>query len=431
MALAQFAGNRPVSGQPLIADGLTVYYDFDSFTNQVVDRSGNGLSGAVELSFNGVNNDAFLDGLPDVRRTFDSVRGVGAALFDTNVQLPEDHISICTPGGTTTVRDCAVISNSLIPTDSFSVAAWIKVQQAFADQTLLEFRGNGLPSTIGVDASGRLDVTLAGADENATLFSQAVYTDGSTDNAAFAVPFDEWFHVAVTYSQDTGHYAVYFNGQIATDGNRRDGGTGAVAGWDGGVSLGLSLDGAGQWVGNVDEFYIYRRVLSAADVAQLAELIGPPAPGDFNDNSELDGIDIESLSAAIRLGVNDPVFDLDADSAVDDADRYVWVHDLKRTYFGDANLDGSFDSGDLIDVFIAGEYEDALPGNSAWWEGDWTGDGEFDTSDIILAFVDGGYDQGPRAAGGIVPEPAASALVLAALIALPRLRTSRRRVPRC
>ncbi|MFC1757736.1 hypothetical protein ACFL2H_03080 [Planctomycetota bacterium] len=60
--------------------------------------------------------------------------------------------------------------------------------------------------------------------------------------------------------------------------------------------------------------------------------------------------------------------------------------------FGDANLDGVFDSSDFIVVFQAREYEDDIAGNSTWTEGDWDGDGDFTSSDLIKAFVEGNYE---------------------------------------
>jgi hypothetical protein len=58
---------------------------------------------------------------------------------------------------------------------------------------------------------------------------------------------------------------------------------------------------------------------------------------------------------------------------------------------GDANLDGVFNSGDLVQVFTFGEYEDADVGNSHWESGDWNGDGDFNTSDLVVAFITGKY----------------------------------------
>ncbi|MCA9215829.1 MAG: CotH kinase family protein [Planctomycetales bacterium] len=58
---------------------------------------------------------------------------------------------------------------------------------------------------------------------------------------------------------------------------------------------------------------------------------------------------------------------------------------------GDANLDGQFDSTDIMLVFQSGEYEDSIGKNSTWQTGDWSGDGEFTTVDLVLAFQAGNY----------------------------------------
>ena len=43
-------------------------------------------------------------------------------------------------------------------------------------------------------------------------------------------------------------------------------------------------------------------------------------------------------------------------------------------------------------VFQVGEYEDDLPLNSGWTDGDWNGDRDFTTTDILLAFQVGAYE---------------------------------------
>ena len=58
---------------------------------------------------------------------------------------------------------------------------------------------------------------------------------------------------------------------------------------------------------------------------------------------------------------------------------------------GDANLDGQFDSTDLLQVFVAGQYEDQQSDNSTWETGDWTCDGEFSSSDLVAALQHGAY----------------------------------------
>jgi hypothetical protein len=133
-------------------------------------------------------------------------------------------------------------------------------------------------------------------------------------------------------------------------------------------------------------------------------------PGDFDSDGDLDGSDIDALSQEVRLGTNTVTFDLNADGRVNTDDRRSWVIDLKRTYFGDSNLDGEFGSGDLVQVFQAGRYRDDVDRNGNWESGDWNGDGDFDTSDFIFAFQQGGYETGPRSVP--VPEPASATLLL-------------------
>lgn len=154
-----------------------------------------------------------------------------------------------------------------------------------------------------------------------------------------------------------------------------------------------------------------------ADSVRLTILGG--TAGDFDGNGILDAADIDVLTAAVRDNSTDARFDLNGDSVVNDADRTVWVDELRRTYFGDANLDGEFNSGDLVSVFTVGEYEDMVEGNSTWADGDWDGNGDFDSSDFVKAFSAGGYEQGPRAAVASVPEPTScGVLLLGAAIAM-------------
>ena len=42
------------------------------------------------------------------------------------------------------------------------------------------------------------------------------------------------------------------------------------------------------------------------------------------------------------------------------------VLDILGTYYGDANLDGVFNTSDFVLVFQVGKYEDDVPGNATW-----------------------------------------------------------------
>jgi hypothetical protein len=130
-------------------------------------------------------------------------------------------------------------------------------------------------------------------------------------------------------------------------------------------------------------------------------------PGDFNGDGVLTAVDIDLLTTEIKAGANRPTFDLNGDALVNAADHRVWVKDLKFTWFGDADLNGQFDSSDFIQVFVVGEYEDSLAMNSTWAEGDWNADQDFGSGDFVTAFQDGGYERGPRLlVASAVPEPA-------------------------
>jgi len=135
-------------------------------------------------------------------------------------------------------------------------------------------------------------------------------------------------------------------------------------------------------------------------------------PGDFNGNGTLDVADIDSLTQQSASGKNPPSFDLNKDAFVNSADVNVWVKDLFKSWIGDTNLDGEFNSGDLVTVLVSGTYETSQ--SSVWSRGDFDGDGFTTSGDLVAALTDGGYEKGPRAAVAAVPEPQAAWLMLAA-----------------
>lgn len=135
---------------------------------------------------------------------------------------------------------------------------------------------------------------------------------------------------------------------------------------------------------------------------RVARINQPTLPGDFNEDNLLDVHDINLITQQIAAQTNDRFFDLNNDSIVDGQELQIWVKEISGTWFGDANLDGEFNSSDFTQVFQAGKYESGLSAN--WSDGDWNADGVFDSSDLVAAFGDGGYEIGRRAAVA-VPEP--------------------------
>ncbi|MCP4191072.1 MAG: hypothetical protein GY768_10645 [Planctomycetaceae bacterium] len=59
----------------------------------------------------------------------------------------------------------------------------------------------------------------------------------------------------------------------------------------------------------------------------------------------------------------------------------------KEVLPGDVNLDGVFDSADLVLVFQANEYQDDEEDNSSFFEGDWDGDGDFGSADFVYVLA--------------------------------------------
>ena len=149
--------------------------------------------------------------------------------------------------------------------------------------------------------------------------------------------------------------------------------------------------------------------------------------GDLNQDGALDVGDIDMLTAAVLRNETSSEYDLNADNQVNQEDRQEWVRVLRATYFGDSDLDGDFDSSDLIVVFAAGKYESGDP--AMWRDGDWDGNGLFETSDLVMALKDGGYGQ-PSNAHAAVPEPNAILIFGFGAIALlgARMRNGRHQI---
>jgi hypothetical protein len=154
------------------------------------------------------------------------------------------------------------------------------------------------------------------------------------------------------------------------------------------------------WFGSLSSDHVGQGIYNLVKLEILPQL------GDFDEDGFLTITDIDMLTEAVLTGSSDARFDLNNNGMVSRSDRVVWVHELKNTYFGDADLDGEFDSTDLIHVFAVGKYETGEP--AGWEDGDWTGDGVFDSSDMVFVFANGGYEEGHKSAVKAVPEPTGS-----------------------
>jgi hypothetical protein len=107
--------------------------------------------------------------------------------------------------------------------------------------------------------------------------------------------------------------------------------------------------------------------------------------GDLDGNGRLAAADIDLLCAALLNNDPDPRFDLDGDGQNDGSDHGTMINSIMGVPFGDANLDGVFNSSDLVQILAAGKYENPIAGLASWGEGDWNCDGVFNASDLVFA----------------------------------------------
>lgn len=132
------------------------------------------------------------------------------------------------------------------------------------------------------------------------------------------------------------------------------------------------------------------RDLNEPHFGQFAIVDSSVPDGDLTQDGLIDVSDIDHLFAAIRGEILNPLADLDQNGSIEPADVDVLLTNYLRTSYGDSNLDGIFNSQDLVLAFQGGGY--ARPEvNSTWTTGDWNGDEVFDSRDLVLAFQQATY----------------------------------------
>lgn len=236
-------------------------------------------------------------------------------------------------------------------------------------------------------------------------------------STAFDPPeVEEWQHIAVTIDEE-GEVVHYLNGEEnGTDFIDRE--ITFLADQDQPLFIGSRLDGTTNMRGRLDDVAIFNHALGEDEIGNIltgdfSVYLGGGLAGDYNSDGTVDDKDIDAQSVESKKSEPDlAVFDENDDGMVNEDDRLIWVKQHSRdgmgTWFGDANLEGEFNSSDLVKVFSAGKYEeDAMAG---WADGDWNGDMNFNSGDLVAAFSDGGYETGPFEGQAVVPEPSAMAL---------------------
>ncbi len=258
--------------------------------------------------------------------------------------------------------------------------------------------------------------TQRGGDGRAQLFVGEGNGEIQATNPIDPPEVEEWQHIAITLTEE-GDVVHYLNGEENGE-DFIDRELIFLTDEDQPLFIGSRLDGTTNMRGLLDDVAIFNHALSEKEVTTILagdfSLYLGGLAGDYNDDGAVDDQDIDAQSAEMKKpDPNLEVFDENDDGKVDNEDRSIWVKqhavDGNGTWFGDANLEGEFNSSDLVAVFSAGKYE--TNEMAGWAEGDWNGDMSFNSGDLVVAFADGGYENGPLPGQALVPEPSALALL--------------------
>ena len=142
-------------------------------------------------------------------------------------------------------------------------------------------------------------------------------------------------------------------------------------------------------------------------------VMGGMLDGDFDDDGDLDGADIDALVDIVAAMSHDSLFDLTGDGLVDADDLGEWLvlggaanlPSGAAYIMGDANLDGVVDISDF-NTWNSHKFTST----GAWTRGDFSADGFTDISDFNVWNSNkfSAADAGTQA----VPQPAAGLLIV-------------------
>ena len=146
-----------------------------------------------------------------------------------------------------------------IPKSAITLAAWLKVQNTGNHHAI--FNARAADATWVVHPEVR-------SENNFRWLLRAAGSSMLFDIRAGTVPWDEWVHYAGTYDKAAAKATLYINGEIAkqeTVATPKD-----IAGdWGSGARVGINVDNARPLTGVMDEFYLFKRALSQAEVKQV------------------------------------------------------------------------------------------------------------------------------------------------------------------
>jgi hypothetical protein len=327
-AVIFFCGTSALASEPLVTGDLVIYYDFDNFTNTVMDGSGNGFNGKVQDSTRNVLDQPFSLNTTGVisndKTTFK--RGGGAIRFTQSTVAGEDPVFVDMDGSVIAATADGIGGTTTdLPheTNAVSFAAWVNATDYTGDFTVFQGAsgGHGVPHFQIQSGTGQIRATIrnnasqslvdsgnaAGTSAGHPYPNQpAINSSGATP---MPFPLNEWHHVAVTYDYNgdwdgagplTGHLDMYYDGVKIKSMGMEPAGPGPIGDWQlrgfadfyDGLALGAVYDtGSRRTQGLLDEAYIFSRKLSDAEVLTLYNLEPPGLDGDYNEDGAVDAAD--------------------------------------------------------------------------------------------------------------------------------------------
>ena len=360
-------GMSQTKAVPLVTGDLTIYYDFDSFTNTVMDGSGNGFNAKVQDATRNMldNGNELVTAGVISNDTTNPKRGAGAIRFAQSDVFGDNPVFLDLDGGV-----IKATAPAKVPKGATTVAAWLNIPEINtsiggdynwnASGSILQAQSAG-PSFVThfqLEGGGQVRLALRGelqvqniVNSSGAPFSGHPFPNQPEIDATGAEPepwpLNEWFHVAYTYDKaanaGAGEFAMYFNGEKIRSGPPNGTTSGEPTGpidlgaWDDrgagdfydGLGIGSVPDGVGarRLHGLMDEFYIFSRALSEAEIRTLA-LLAPPAAADFDEDGDVDSEDLDQWQG--DFGVNG-LSDADNDGDSDGADFLQWQRELGPT----------------------------------------------------------------------------------------------------
>jgi hypothetical protein len=328
-----FSSNQAAASTPLVTGGLVIYYDFDSFTNTVMDGSGNGFNAKVQDGTRNVLDQPFTLNTTGVisNETVNVKRGTGAIRFTQSTVAGEDPVFIDMDGSVISATADGIGGTATdLPaeTGAISMAAWVYATgyggfgDGSGDFTVFQGAsgGHGVPHFQIQSGTGAIRFTLRNEAGQNVVDSGGAGTSGGLPQSGHPVPnqpavtvsgatptpwpINEWHHVAITFDKNAnagaGQLDMFYDGtKIKTMANTGPGT--AIGPWQlrafsdyyDGLAMGTVYDNASSRLtrGLMDEAYIFNRKLTDAEVFTLYNIAPPGVPGDYNNNGKVDGAD--------------------------------------------------------------------------------------------------------------------------------------------